>query len=114
MSESKCTTDGPKVLRYAIHDGSQSGSGFFEATVVDTTKPEIVNGKHYQGRDGQYHYESVCECFDREDAKRICDALNAADGRITCVRAIELIRELHPRNDDATFRQAVLEIVSST
>ena len=67
--------------RYAIYKGSQSGHCCFEATVVDTTKPKIIGGKHYRDSEesgGQYHYEAVCECFDMVDAERICAALNAA------------------------------------
>ena len=44
--------------------------------MVDTTKPEMIGGKHYKGRDGQYRYEAICECFDEGDAQRICDAMN--------------------------------------
>lgn len=51
----------------------------FDATVVDTTKPEIIGGQRYKGIDGQLYYEIVCECFSLEDAQLICDALNAAD-----------------------------------
>jgi hypothetical protein len=46
---------------------------------MDTTKPEIIGGKHYAGSDGQLHYETVCECFSMDDAQLVCDALNAAD-----------------------------------
>lgn len=77
VADPSTATDGSTALRYAIYEGSQSLHCCFEATVVDTTKPEIIGGKHYKGRDGQYHYEAVCECFDREDAERICAALNA-------------------------------------
>lgn len=63
--------------RYAIYGGSQSMHCCFEATVVDTSKPDIVSGKHYQGSDGQYHYEPVCECFTMDDAIKVCAALNA-------------------------------------
>lgn len=66
-------------MRYQIFNGSASAHCCFDATVVDTTKPEIIGGQHYKGRDGQLHYETVCECFSLEDAQLICDALNAAD-----------------------------------
>lgn len=79
VNEASAGTDCSTDLRYAIYEGSQSGHCCFDATVVDTTKPHIIGGKHYKGSDGQYHYETVCECFDREDAERICAALNATD-----------------------------------
>ena len=66
-------------MRYQIFNGSKSAHCCFDATVVDTTKPEIIGGQHYKGSDGQLHYETVCECFSLEDAQLICDALNAAD-----------------------------------
>jgi hypothetical protein len=65
------------MARYAIYKGSQSANGF-SATVVDTTKPDIIGGKHYQDkRTGQFHYDAVCECFSDEDAALVCKALNA-------------------------------------
>lgn len=70
-----------RPVRYAVHKGSQSGHCCFDATVVDLTKPHIVGGKHFQGEDGQHHYEEVCECFDLEDALRICDALNSVESQ---------------------------------
>lgn len=64
--------------RYAIYEGSQSAHCCFEATVVDTTKPEIIGGEHYRdSRTGQLQYQAVCECFDKSDAERVCKALNA-------------------------------------
>ena len=65
------------MARYAIYKGSQSAHCCFCATVVDTTKPDMINGKHYQGIDGQFHYEAMCECFSEKDAKLVCEALNA-------------------------------------
>jgi len=58
--------------RYKVVDGSQSCHCCFSETVVDTTKPVMIGGKHYESQ-----YEAVCECFDAADAKLICDALNA-------------------------------------
>ncbi len=63
--------------RYAIYTGSQSAHCCFDATVVDTTKPDMIGGKHYKDSSGQLHYESVCECFSEEDAQLVRDALNA-------------------------------------
>lgn len=71
------------MARYAIYKGSQSAHCCFEATVVDTTKPDIIGGEHYKdsGPNGQYHYEAVCECFSVEDAELVCRALNALDAQ---------------------------------
>jgi len=65
------------MTRYAIYKGSQSAHCCFDATVVDTTKPTMIGDKHYQGMDGQFYYETVCECFSEEDAELVCKALNA-------------------------------------
>jgi hypothetical protein len=64
--------------RYAIYNGSQSCHCCFEATVVDMTKPIIIDGEHYKdnGPDGQYHYQAVCECFCLAQAELVCKALN--------------------------------------
>lgn len=67
----------PITCRYAIYKGSQSQHCCFDFTVVDTTKPTIINGIHFKWSDGQYQYEAICECFFIEDAERICSALNA-------------------------------------
>lgn len=61
--------------RYIIYNGSKSAHCCFEATVMDSTKPEIIGGEHYED-DGGKHYETVCECFDMKDAMLICEALN--------------------------------------
>ena len=62
--------------RYIIYIGSKSAHCCFEATVMDTTKPEIIGGEHYKDRSGQFHYETICECFSLEDAELVCSALN--------------------------------------
>lgn len=49
-------------MRYQVVVGSQSCHCCFEATGVDTSRPN-----------------TVCECFSMEDAQLICDALNAKD-----------------------------------
>jgi hypothetical protein len=64
---SPCTAN-----QYKVVDGSQSCHCCFSETVVDTTKPAMIGGKHYESQ-----YEAVCECFEADDAKLICDALNA-------------------------------------
>lgn len=62
--------------RYIIMNGSISGHCCFEFSVLDTTKPEIIGGKHYEDDKGK-HYEAVCECFDEESAILICNSLNS-------------------------------------
>lgn len=61
------------TVRYKVVDGSQSAHCCFVATVVDTSRPVIINGQHYKGE-----FEPVCECFDEADAGMICAALNAS------------------------------------
>jgi len=53
--------------RYKVVSGSTSGHCCFSATVVDTSKP----CKYAEGE-----YESICECFENEDAERIVAAMN--------------------------------------
>lgn len=60
--------------RYKIVDESQSVHCCFRKTVVDTTRPVMIHGEHYDGK-----YEPMCECIDEEAAPVICDALNAVD-----------------------------------
>jgi hypothetical protein len=62
--------------RFIVVDGSQSGHCCFQVTVVDTTKPVMIGGKHYNGE-----FEPMCECFDSEIAEAIAAALNAAEER---------------------------------
>lgn len=64
--------------RYIVVEKSISGHCCFEATVCDTEQPHMVHGEHYRDHfTGELQYETVCECFDVEDAAMICDALNA-------------------------------------
>lgn len=43
------------MSRYIIYEGSKSGHCCFKATVMDSTKPEIIDGECY---------ETICaECF---------------------------------------------------
>ena len=52
--------------RYKVINESRSAHCCFECTVVDTINdPDEIWG-----------YPSVCECFDEESAKLICEALN--------------------------------------
>ena len=58
-------------MRYKIEKGSMSGHGCcFLYTVVDTTRenPHPTDGVHL----------SLCECFERDDAEQIVEALNRA------------------------------------
>jgi len=64
--------------RYGIYNGSQSAHCCFAFTVVDLTKPDIIAGEHYEDENGK-HYHPICECFDRESAEQIADALNAME-----------------------------------
>lgn len=61
------------VERYKVIEGSQGGDLNVEACVVDTRRPVMVAGAHYQGQ-----FEPVCSCIDREDAVTIAKALNAS------------------------------------
>ena len=63
--------------RYKIVDRSQSGHCCFAYTVVDTSRPCLLDesGEIYVGPYGP-EYEQVCECFTWEDADNICTALN--------------------------------------
>lgn len=61
-------------MRYVVVKGSQSYHCCFEYTVVDTTKPIMLNGQQYKDR-----FELLCETFDEEQAKTIADALNLAE-----------------------------------
>ena len=63
------------VKRYIVRNGSKSGHCCFDFTVMDTTKPEIIGGKHYE-TNGKKQYEAVCECFEQEQAELVAAALN--------------------------------------
>lgn len=58
------------MARYEVKDESTSGHCCFECTVVDT--------QHVDSVTGEVSVASLCETFDPESARRICDALNAA------------------------------------
>ena len=64
------------IERYKVIDGSNSGHCCFVSTVVDTLRPLIIHGKPYHNDDGGPQFETVCECFEAEDAKKIAAALN--------------------------------------
>jgi hypothetical protein len=65
-------------MRYQVREGSQSAHCCFEATVIDTAKPEIIGGEHYRDHEGNLHYEAVCECFSMANAETVAAALNRA------------------------------------
>ena len=54
-------------MRYKIVEGSESGHCCFYYTVVDTSATAHEHTKKFK---------SVAECFDDEDAKAVCKALN--------------------------------------
>jgi len=64
--------------RYKVVSGSQSAHCCFDATVVDTTRPVMIHGEHYEGQ-----FEPICECFDTDDAAAIADAMNASSSVTT-------------------------------
>lgn len=63
--------------RFEVISGSNSAHCCFEATVIDTSKPTIIHGKHYVNSKGELDYETICECFKISDANEIAKALNA-------------------------------------
>lgn len=77
--------------KYKVVGGSQSAHCCFEATVIDTTKPEMIGDKHYNNE-----YVAICECFEVTDAEDIVNALNSHDNlteQIKMLReALELVR----------------------
>lgn len=62
--------------RYVVTDRSHSGHCCFDASVVDTESPTMLNGKPFAPR-GVQEYNSVCECIDYDNAELIAAALNA-------------------------------------
>jgi len=69
-------------MRYQAIKGSQSSHCCFEATVVDTSKPYTI------GKDPTIYHESVCECFDLKEAKRIARALNSDEELVVTVETV--------------------------
>lgn len=57
--------------RYKVIPGSESAHCCFSATVVDTENP--VDYK-------EGGFETVCECFNEQDAELVCMALNKLCG----------------------------------
>jgi hypothetical protein len=63
-------------MQYKVIKGSESAHCCFEATVVDTTKPELDGDGNQIFIEGHPWYESICETFSIEDAELICLAMN--------------------------------------
>ena len=66
------TLDYNAKSRFFIVEESISNHCCFGYTVCDRTKPVLIHGEHYKER-----YETVCECFEEEEAILVCLALNA-------------------------------------
>lgn len=64
------------MSRFFIVQGSESGHCCFQFSVADKAKPISYHGVPFLV-DGLQQYETVCECFFKEHAELICDALNA-------------------------------------
>lgn len=71
-------------------EGSGSGHCCFEVTVVDTMSPvpdrQFVTLREVaEGKDGSNppttSEETICECFSKENAERVCSALNDQEDR---------------------------------
>lgn len=58
--------------RFFIVEESISKHCCFGYTVCDRTKPVLIGGVHYKEL-----YETVCECFELEEATLVCMALNS-------------------------------------
>lgn len=61
--------------RYIIMNDSISAHCCFGYSILDTTRPYMIGGEHYEDENGK-HYYCVCECMEEEDAELICNALN--------------------------------------
>lgn len=55
--------------RYKVVEGSESAHCCFEYTVVDTETIE-------HELTSRIYYKAMCECFDKEEAETIAQALN--------------------------------------
>ena len=67
-------------MKYEIRKGSQSAHCCFQYTVVDTTTPLLKStGEPILDSHGKPAFREICECFDREGAAQIRDALNQTD-----------------------------------
>jgi len=67
----------PTSSRFKVIDRSVSCHCCFSATVVDTSKPDLMaNGEQFTDANGGLMFETVCESFDDDAAEMICDSLN--------------------------------------
>lgn len=62
-----------KQPRYKVIEGSETGHCCFEYTVIDTTKERGVLDDEDD--------DLVCECFEKEHADKICNALNELESK---------------------------------
>lgn len=85
--------------RYIVFEKSQSGHCCFQATVVDMLRPE------YNDSSGKLlWYNSVCECFEIDDANRIAAALNAAVGPLYGPESFRIEDPIVSKTDDSFYR----------
>lgn len=61
--------------RFRVIEESTSAHCCFGFTVVDTAKPMMIGRKHYANENGP-QFEAVCECFEKDAAEMIANALN--------------------------------------
>lgn len=65
--------------RFRVIEGSRSGHCCFDWSVVDTHEPTMFGPDHYRDqRTGEVQYKMICECFQKEHADTIANALNVA------------------------------------
>ena len=64
-------------FRYIVMPKSITAHCCFTHSVLDTTKPDMIGGEQYEDEAGK-HFAPVCECFSKEDADLICNALNGS------------------------------------
>lgn len=65
---------------YQVVPGSNSGHCCFEASVVSDDRPSLRQDKSVaESPEGVPQLDSICECFERQDADMICTALNNAE-----------------------------------
>lgn len=62
--------------RFQIIDRSVSEHCCFEFTVVDMTKPDMIGDKQFIHPKHGPQFESICECFEKEAAEWVANALN--------------------------------------
>lgn len=65
--------------RYRIVEGSASSHCCFEYTVVDSHSSEGLSSDNYNKERYGFTFAPVCECFEKQHAESICNALNVMD-----------------------------------